>query len=182
MDRDDIDRTSEQVRVILEAAAASAAQIRGQAEDHVARVEQAAGGMLARLDELEQELGGLLESLRRSGERLTEGLARLHEDVATAGGGAPAPRDEPLVAAAPAEPAAPSEPAAPAEPAAPSEPAAPAEPAAPLDGDEAGARLTALNMALGGTPRAETARYLAEHYSLADPEALLDDVYERAGA
>ena len=163
MDRDDIDRTSEQVRVILEAAAASAAQIRGQAEDHVARVEQAAGGMLARLDELEQELGELLESLRRSGERLTEGLARLHEDVATAGSDDPAPREEPLVAAAPAEPA------------------APAVPAAPLDGDEAGARLTALNMALGGTPREETARYLAEHYSLADPEALLDDVYERAG-
>ncbi len=159
MDRDDIDRTSEQVRLILEAAAASAAQIRGQAEDHVARVEQAAGGMLSRLDELEQELGTLLESLRRSGERLTEGLARLHEDVATAGGDAPAPRDEPLVAAAPATPA---------------------EPAAPLDGDEAGARLTALNMALGGTPREETARYLAEHYSLADPEALLDDVYDRA--
>jgi ABC-type transporter Mla subunit MlaD len=163
VDRDDIDRTSEQVRAILEAAAASAAQIRGQAEDHVARVEQAAGGMLARLDELEQELGGLLESLRRSGERLTEGLARLHEDVATAGGDAPAPRDEAPVAAAPAEPE------------------APAEPAAPLDGDEAGARLTALNMALGGTPREETARYLAEHYSLADPEALLDDVYDRAG-
>ncbi len=159
MDRDDIDRTSEQVRVILEAAAASAAQIRGQAEDHVARVEQAAGGMLSRLDELEQELGTLLESLRRSGERLTEGLARLHEDVATAGGDAPAPPDEPPVAAAPATPA---------------------EPAAPLDGDEAGARLTALNMALGGTPREETARYLAEHYSLADPEALLDDVYDRA--
>ena len=59
--------------------------------------------------------------------------------------------------------------------------AAAPEPAAPLDGDEAGARLTALNMALGGTPREETARYLAEHYSLADPEALLDDVYDRAG-
>jgi hypothetical protein len=146
--RDDIEHTSDQVRLILEAAAASAAQIRGQAEDHVARVEQAAGGMLSRLDELERELGGLLEALRQSGERLTEGLARLHEDVAAA--------DDEEAPAAP-------------------------EPAAPLDGDEAGARLTALNMALGGTPREETARYLAEHYSLADPEALLDDVYDRAG-
>ena len=36
-------------------------------------------------------------------------------------------------------------------------------------------------MALGGTPREETARYLAEHFSLPDAEALLDDVYERAG-
>ena len=160
MDRDDIEHTSDQVRLILEAAAASAAQIRGQAEDHVARVEQAAGGMLSRLDELERELGGLLEALRQSGERLTDGLARLHEDVAAVGD------DETPATAEPAE-------AAPAPPA--------TEPAAPLDGDEAGARLTALNMALGGTPREETARYLAEHYSLADPEALLDDVYDRAG-
>ena len=162
MDRDDIERTSDQVRLILEAAAASAAQIRGQAEDHVVRVEQAAGGMLSRLDELERELGGLLEALRQSGERLTDGLARLHEDVAAVGD------DETPAAAEPAAAAATPSPPAP-------------EPVAPLDGDEAGARLTALNMALGGTPREETARYLAEHYSLADPEALLDDVYDRAG-
>lgn len=161
MDRDDIERTSDQVRLILEAAAASAAQIRGQAEDHVARVEQAAGGMLSRLDELERELGGLLEALRQSGERLTDGLARLHEDVAAVGDDEAPAAAEPAPAAAPASPA--------------------TEPAAPLDGDEAGARLTALNMALGGTPREDTARYLAEHYSLADPEALLDDVYDRAG-
>jgi hypothetical protein len=36
-------------------------------------------------------------------------------------------------------------------------------------------------MALSGTPRDETAAYLAEHFELADPEALLDDVYARAG-
>jgi hypothetical protein len=53
--------------------------------------------------------------------------------------------------------------------------------AAPTNGDEAGARLTALNMALSGTPREETARYLAEHFDLANAEALLDDVYSRAG-
>ena len=35
-------------------------------------------------------------------------------------------------------------------------------------------------MALSGTPREETARYLAEHFDLADAEALLDDVYDRA--
>ena len=46
---------------------------------------------------------------------------------------------------------------------------------------DAGARLIALNMALGGSPREETARYLAEHFDLDDPEALLDDVYTRAG-
>ncbi len=64
------------------------------------------------------------------------------------------------------------------------EPEAEPEPE-PVDGggddDEAGARLIALNMALSGTPREETAAYLAEHFALADPEALLDDVYDRAG-
>ncbi len=43
--------------------------------------------------------------------------------------------------------------------------------------DSEGARLIALNMALNGTPREETARYLAENYELADPERLLDEVY-----
>ena len=132
MDRSEIERTSEEVRRILEAAEASAEQIRAQAAGDVARLR-------SRLAEVESELGGVVETLRRSGERLAEALAP--------------PRDE-----------------------------APVDAAAPLDGDEAGARLTALNMALGGTPREETARYLAEHYALADPEALLDDVYDRAGA
>jgi hypothetical protein len=36
-------------------------------------------------------------------------------------------------------------------------------------------------MALSGTPREETARYLEEHFALPDPDALLDDVYARAG-
>ena len=56
-----------------------------------------------------------------------------------------------------------------------------ADAAGAAEADEAGARLTALNMALSGTPREETARFLAEHYALADPEGLLDDVYARAG-
>ena len=47
--------------------------------------------------------------------------------------------------------------------------------------DEEGARLAALELALGGTPRDEAERYLAEHFDLADPAALLDDVYARVG-
>jgi DivIVA domain-containing protein len=155
--------TSEQVRAILEAAETGAAELRAQAGrdagDHVARVEQAAGGMLARLDELESELNTLLDALRRTGERLNEGLSELHRQVGGFGGveaSAPEPADEPPeVVEAPA-------------------------PATNGGGDEAGARLIALNMALSGTPRAETAAYLAEHYDLADAEALLDDVYSRA--
>jgi hypothetical protein len=36
-------------------------------------------------------------------------------------------------------------------------------------------------MALNGSPREETAAYLAENFELDDPDALLDDVYARAG-
>ena len=43
--------------------------------------------------------------------------------------------------------------------------------------DTDGARLIALNMALNGTPREETERYLAENYDLADGRRLLDEVY-----
>jgi DivIVA domain-containing protein len=166
--------TSEQVRAILEAAETGAAELRAQAGrdagDHVARVEHAAGGMLSRLDELERELNTLLDALRRSGERLSEGLAQLHRQVGEFGG---------TPAADPGEPPAPEEDLTPGSEDAGADGAAAGD--VSVDGDEAGARLIALNMALSGTPREETARYLAEHYALADPDALLDDVYSRAG-
>ena len=155
--------TSEQVRVILEAAERSAAELKEQAGrdagEHVARVEEATATMLGRLVALQAELDGMLAALKRSGELLEEGLARLHEDVGgVAAADVPAPTEaeavpEPPVVAAPAP--------------------------AP---DEAGARLTALNMALSGTPREETERFLAEHYGLEDAGALLDDVYKRAAS
>jgi DivIVA domain-containing protein len=44
-----------------------------------------------------------------------------------------------------------------------------------------GARLIALNMALNGTPREETARYLSQNFELDDQDALLDEVYARVG-
>jgi DivIVA domain-containing protein len=59
--------------------------------------------------------------------------------------------------------------------------AAPGTPAAGAPGngsdDTEGARLIALNMALNGTPREETDRYLAENFRLSDRAALLDEVY-----
>jgi DivIVA domain-containing protein len=51
------------------------------------------------------------------------------------------------------------------------------EPAGDGADDTEGARLIALNMALNGTPREETDRYLAENFSLADRSQLLDEVY-----
>jgi DivIVA domain-containing protein len=149
---------SEQVRGILEAAERSAADLRAkageEAGDHVARVREAADGLKGRLDDLERELGTLLDALRKSGERLSEGLTELQARVAQTqpAGKTDDPRADELDAQL-----------------------------TESGDDEAGARLIALNMALGGTPREETARYLAEHFELADLEALLDDVYSRAG-
>jgi DivIVA domain-containing protein len=180
---------SEQVRLILEAAEASAAELKAdagrQASEHVAGVQQAAGSMLSRLDELERELGALLDALRQSGERLNEGLAKLHRQAGEIGDElAPSEPAAEETAAAPApDESAPDEivsvPGPPEEAA--SEPPAADANGGPASDDEAAARLIALNMALSGSPREETAAYLAEHYTLADPDALLDDVYDRAG-
>jgi DivIVA domain-containing protein len=59
------------------------------------------------------------------------------------------------------------------------EPAGEAVEASGGDGsdDTEGARLIALNMALNGTPREETDRYLAENFQLSDRGGLLDEVY-----
>ena len=55
-------------------------------------------------------------------------------------------------------------------------------PAASSEGEGAeGARLIALNMALNGTPREETARYLEENFNLEDQDGILDEVYARVG-
>jgi hypothetical protein len=63
----------------------------------------------------------------------------------------------------------------------PDEPDEPVEEAAPEAAAPEGARVLALKMALDGTPRDETARYLRENFKLDDPEALLDEVYAKAG-
>ena len=166
--------TSEQVRVILEAAEASAAELRAdaarQSSEHVSRVQRVAGAMLDRIDEIEREL----RALRASAERLTEGLAQLHEQAGELGAMA-TPPEEDFAAAAPAPEPPPADGSPDSGPA-----DAPTGAAPSANGDEAGARLIALNMALSGTPREETARYLSEHFELADGGALLDDVYERA--
>lgn len=44
-----------------------------------------------------------------------------------------------------------------------------------------GARLIALNMALNGTPRDETAQYLSDNFDLEDQDRILDEVYARVG-
>ena len=71
------------------------------------------------------------------------------------------------------------------EPVAASEPEAAPEPAPAPNRPGSipeGARLVALNMALSGKPRDETARYLRDNYDLEDPDPLLDDVYAKVGS
>jgi hypothetical protein len=47
--------------------------------------------------------------------------------------------------------------------------------------DESDARLVAYSMVLDGKPRDEVAAQLREEFGLEDSDALLDDVYARAG-
>ena len=99
-----------------------------------------------------------LIALRRTGEHLTDGLAELQRQVGEVGGefAPPPPAAEPEIS----------------------------DTATTSNGageDEAGARLIALNMALSGSSREETAAYLAENFDLSDQDALLDEVYSRAG-
>jgi DivIVA domain-containing protein len=195
---------SEQVRAIVEAAESSAADIQRDAEneareireeanseaqatreqateqarEYVGKVSESTDTMLKRLDSMENELGSLVESLRTGGNRLTADLKLLEGNLTEVSGAvAPRPEFEPEAPAEPEPPEATVEP----EPAATdTEPvvADDAQPAATNGGDDAeGARLIALNMALNGTPREQTARYLNENFSLSDAGGLLDEVY-----
>jgi DivIVA domain-containing protein len=170
-------------------AQATREQATDQARDYVGKVSESTSSMLERLDAMEGELGNLIESLRTGGNRLSADLHLLEQNLTEVKGVvAPRPQFEPENEAPEHTPPEP-EPEAPAEPAAeplaeaPAEPEGDgaAEPHAPGSGDAGddaeGARLIALNMALNGTPREETARYLSENFQLSDAGGLLDEVY-----
>src|SRR3954452_17201743 len=154
---------SSQVQRILEAAETTAEQLRAdageEARQHVHRVSTAARELLERLGAMHDELGAMMDRLREEAGRLSAELRSLERDVVEL---APAPAEEEL------EPVA-------------EEPDPEPDPPKSSEDVEA-ARLVALDMALAGTPRDETERYLAEHYTLADPGAILDDVYALAGS
>ena len=160
-------QAGEQVRAIVQAAERGAQEIRAaagaEAREHVARVTEAADRLRARIEQMERDVTQLMSDLRTDAARLRDDLAGLQAGAGELG----AARAEPHGAAEPV-------PAVPAEP-----PSA----VAPADGNgDAAARIVALDMALSGTPRDETGRYLAEHYDLPDRESLLDDVYAAASA
>jgi DivIVA domain-containing protein len=190
---------SSQVQKILEAAETTADQLRAdageEAQEHVHRVSTAARELLERLGAMHDELGSMMDRLREEAGRLSAELRTLERDVVEL---APPVEEEPGPLAVEPEREPEPEPEPVAEVPEPEEPVegtpetaagkarskrgrAKPEPQAKPDDEEA-ARLVALDMALAGTPRDETEQYLAEHYTLADPGAILDDVYALAGS
>ena len=151
-----------------QSAAAAAAQVKAILE----AAEQRAAGVGERAEELDRRLDELAAAVR-------DAIAGLKEEV------------EGLRAAAEPVPAVAEDPATRIDPEADDELIAEAEAVAarapeapevePAPGVPEGARLLALKMALDGKPREETAGYLRENFDLDDPEALLDEVYARAG-
>ena len=170
---------SEQVRVIIQAAEATAAEIRAAAEEEAERIRA----------EARREATEVLEGLRTGVERLLRDLGL------ESGGAARAVAAQRETAAAPA----PSEPARPIAAATTEDDDEPemllAEDAAVeldeteqraaalsgADPDYESARLVALNMALSGAEREEVDGYLSKHFKLGDRAALLDEVYATVG-
>jgi cell division septum initiation protein DivIVA len=167
-----------------------------EARDYVGRVSESTSGMLERIDAMETELNALVESLRTGSNRLNADLQLLEGNLTSVKNAVvPRPAFEPEQPVAQAQrevrPDEPPETAPPtfegavqvtgaaagevlADPRPDSEPAT----AVRANGaDDDGARLIALNMALNGTPREETDRYLAENFKLTDRRGLLDEVY-----
>ena len=167
-------------------------QATSQAKEYVNNVSESTSSMLQRLDAMESELGALIESLRTGSNRLNADLqllegnltevrdsvtprTRFEPEAERASGGALA--DEDLIEEqATAEEAQALE-APEAEEAAVAGGETAAAGAEAGSDDTEGARLIALNMALNGTPREETDRYLAENFQLSDRDSLLDEVY-----
>jgi vacuolar-type H+-ATPase subunit E/Vma4 len=199
----------EQVRAIVEAAAASAGRIEAEAEAHaltlrtqaenharklrddaaadadaarseataqarayVSSVSESTAEMMRRLEAMRSELSNLTDSLRTGANRLNDGLQLLEGNFDEVRG-AVTGREVPVGEA--------SEPAGAAEyekfVSEPAEDEAQVLERAGAAIDVEGARLIALNMALNGTSREETDRYLAINFELGDRARLLDEVY-----
>ena len=188
----------EEARVMRDEAGADAHRTReeaaGEARQYLGRISESTGAMMQRLESMEQEFGALLEAMRAGSSRLRSDVQQLESDLARAreamipppGVTAPVTTGAAEHEAAQAHEGAPAPEAAEfaevigAGETAPTHPGE-GETAATHPGegtdDAEGARLIALNMALNGTPREETARYLSENFQLADAGRLLDEVY-----
>jgi DivIVA domain-containing protein len=187
----------EEARDIRSEASEEARRVRDQAQeqarDYVGKVSESTAVMLQRVDSMESELNTLVESLRTGANRLNADLQLLEGNLAELTEAAqPRPRFEPESGSRPRIAAVPDPDTTVIRETPAAEEVAPAEadedvPALEAvdgggegdagDDDAEGARLIALNMALNGSSREETDRYLAENFDLPDREALLDEVY-----
>jgi DivIVA domain-containing protein len=164
-------------------ASATREQATAQAREYVGKVSESTSGMLQRLDAMESELGELVDSLRTGGNRLTADLQLLEGNLSEVREATAPPRFEAEAMEEPVEAAPAYEEPVAAEPEYTETPAEVEEVEAVIaevevgSDDTEGARLIALNMALNGTPREETDRYLAENFQLPDRDGLLDEVY-----
>lgn len=189
-------QADEDAREIRSEATTEAARARedatAQARDYVGQVSEATAAMLQRIDAMESELSALVDSLRTGSNRLNADLQLLQGNLGELRSSA-GPKSSSAFEPEPAVPeSAVAETAAPEDEVLVEAVVEEAEfdtatedstdgAAAEGDGDGSddteGARLIALNMALNGTPREETDRYLAANFRLEDRDALLDEVY-----
>lgn len=167
-------------------------QASAAAAKHLEDVEAAGKRLQERADATEADFESMLENLRAAGDGLLErvrgGAGEIQGRVEALLGQLPsivADWDESDEAAAPDDPGE-NEDRGPAEAAdgdgdedAEAASAEPSAGTAPEPDGEEGARIVALNMALSGSSREETERYLAENFNVANPASLLDDVFMR---
>ena len=173
------EQAGEQVRAIVQAAERGAEEIRAtasaEAAERVAHVTEAAERLRGRVEQMETDVTRVMSELRDEARRLHDDLQALRQGAAQLSAAGEQAATTTTAAATGA--GATTEAAANGVPA----PEPPREQAAPANGDAAAARIVALDMALSGTPRDETERFIAEHYDLDDRAALLDEVYAAAG-
>ncbi|HXW58452.1 MAG TPA: DivIVA domain-containing protein [Solirubrobacteraceae bacterium] len=179
-------------------AAVTREQAIAQARAHVTAVAQATSVLLERVSSMDVEVGGLVGSLSAGASMLAGDLAAVERNMgelydAASGGArgeaAAVPPRTRVVGPQPGEAPAPYPPAPERVPVSESSEEPDVHAAAPVNGGQAepaapparedvdGARLIALNMALNGDSRADTDRYLAENFELADRQKLIDEVY-----
>lgn len=162
-------------------------QATAQAREYVSGVSDTTSQMLTHLEAMDSEISVLTESLREGSTKLKGELESLQSqltDLSRAAQGsapevAPDEHEEADELEHVGEPEEHEEHEEPELAVAPEPETGEDAETATLDSedDAEGARLIALNMALNGTPRDETERYLAENFELADRGTLLDEVY-----
>jgi DivIVA domain-containing protein len=196
-------RAAEDARQLRESAERDAETVREEAIEkaraQVAAVAEVAATLLDRVGGMDGEVRALVESLRAGAGRLAADLAavegnmtELYDAASGRARGAAQPEPPPpaeaveeqrqtrfeaeLADAIAEGPPAAEAPVA-AAPAAELAGGAVAAPPQRESGDIDGARLIALNMALNGESRADTERYLAENFELADRGKLVEEVF-----